>query len=1039
MIPQLKFILLLLLFASLCISLSSQPYYFRHYQVENGLSNNTINYISQDSKGFMWFASKDGLNRFDGLHFKVFRVNNNQPELNLRKNYIYDFFSGKDGTMLVGTGSGFYKYDPLNETLVPVIDSLRNIYNLLPDHKGNIWFLSNQDVYRLNTETKTLTHFNPSKFFYGTAICLDELNNIWISTTEGYLKRYDDHTGQFSSYDVFSHSPKPNSKWIQKIHAGKNNTLFVGTTSQGLKLFDINTLTYRDLLTNNDDGTNIYVRDIMRNTTDEYWFATESGIFIYNLITGKFINLRKKFTDPYSINDNAVYALCKDREGGIWAGTFFGGINYYAKQNAAFKKYFPDNTPNTISGNAVRCICEDKLGNLWVGTEDRGLNKIDKKTGNITSFMPKGHKSSIAYSNIHGLLADGDKLWIGTFENGIDVMEINTGKVIQHYSAGPGEYQIKSNFPLSFLKTSAGKILAATSNGLFYYDAARDGFTRVPQVPEQHFFGTVMQDHEKTIWSGTSDNGIFWFNPVTGQQGHLQNNISDLNSLSNNSVNCILEDNNHFIWFATEGGGICRLSPDRKKFNTLTTAGGLPSNFIFAIQQDDNGLMWVSTSKGLVSMQTDFSNLTVYTTANGLLNDQFNYNSAFKDEEGRLYFGSVKGMVSFKPKDLAPGNFVPPLYITGFQVFNEELKIGHEKNGLNRSIVYTDKVTLPHEMSSISIDFAALSYLSPSMIEYRYTMEGLDKEWIKLKANRKVYYTNLTPGRYVFKLKAVTNGIETANGKTLVIVILPPWWATPFTYVVYTLLAGILLYYIVSTYHRRQLNKKEKEIYESKIEFFTNVAHEIRTPLTLIKGPVENLMEREHDLPDLSEDLACLDRNTNRLMDLVTQILDFRQTEIKGFSLDMERVNIKDVLEECFLSFGILAKKKHLDFTLNMPPTDLFAQADKEALYKIITNLIGNAVKYSDGLVQVTLLEDSQTRENFSIIFENDGHIITPEMEEKIFQPFYRLKENHEQKGTGIGLTLARSLTELHQGKLQLQFAGKSVNTFVLSLPYKPA
>lgn len=987
----------------------------------------------------MWFATKDGLNRFDGLHFKVFRVNFKQAELNLKKNYIHNVYPGKDGAMMVGTGNGLYKYDPRKEALVPVIDSLRNIYNILPDRNGNIWFLANQHIYRLKNETNALTHFQPSEFFLGTSICLDESGNIWISTPEGYLNRYDDRTGQFSSYDVFKHSPIPNSKWIQKIYAGKNNTLFVGTSSQGIKLFDINALTYSDLLTNNNDGTIIYVRDIMRNTPDEYWFATESGIFIYNLITGKFINLRKKFTDPYSINDNAVYTLCKDREGGIWAGTFFGGINYYAKQNAAFIKYFPDNTSNTISGNAVRSICKDELGNLWVGTEDRGLNKIDKKTGNITSFMPTGNKNSIAHSNIHGLLADGNNLWIGTFENGIDVMDIRTGKVIKHYSAGPGAYQIKSNFPLTFLKTSAGKILVATSNGLFYYDADKDGFTRVPQVQVQHFFASVVQGHDQTIWGGTSGNGVFWFNPLTRQQGHLLNNISDSNSLSNNSINYIFEDTKHFIWFATEGGGVCRLSPDKKSFKTLTTSNGLPSNFIFAIQQDDNGQMWVSTSKGLVSMRQDFSNLTVYTTANGLLNDQFNYSSAFKDDEGRLYFGSVKGMVSFKPKDLVAGKFVPPLYITGLQVFNEELTIGDTKNGLNQSIIHTDKITLPHSMSSISIDFAALSYISPSMIEYRYTMDGLDKEWINLQANRKVYYTNLTPGRYVFKVKAVTNGIETPADKTLVIVILPPWWATPFAYFMYTLLAGILLYYIVSTYHRRQLNKKEKEIYESKIEFFTNVAHEIRTPLTLIKGPVENLMERELDLPDLSEDLACLDRNTNRLMDLVTQILDFRQTEIKGFSLDMERVNIKDVLKECFLSFGIMAKKKHLNFALNMPPTEVFAQADKEALYKIITNLIGNAVKYAEGLVRVTLLADGQARENFSIIFENDGHIITPEMEEKIFQPFYRLKENHEQKGTGIGLTLARSLTELHQGKLQLQFAAKRINTFVLLLPYKPA
>ncbi|HTE11641.1 MAG TPA: ATP-binding protein, partial [Chitinophagaceae bacterium] len=340
--------------------------------------------------------------------------------------------------------------------------------------------------------------------------------------------------------------------------------------------------------------------------------------------------------------------------------------------------------------------------------------------------------------------------------------------------------------------------------------------------------------------------------------------------------------------------------------------------------------------------------------------------------------------------------------------------------------------------SSFSIDFAALSFTSPEMTAYSYMMEGLDKEWTFLKSNRKVYFTNLSPGTYTFKLRVAAGSHSDKNARELVIKITPPFWATIYAYLLYAAAFTGLCYYLIRTYHNRIEDKKEKEIYEAKINFFTIVAHEIRTPLTLIKGPVENLLEKIGELPEIKEDVITLERNTNRLVALITQILDFRQTEKKGFSIDFDSVNITAVIQEEYLNFIPVAKKKNLFYTIDLPEKDVYAMADEEALHKIFSNLFGNAVKYAIKTVNVRLLPPGKENVFFTLEISNDGYIIPADMKEKIFEPFYRLKETIKQKGTGIGLALARSLAELHNGSLYLKDTKDDLNTFVLELPLRP-
>ncbi|MEO8852760.1 MAG: two-component regulator propeller domain-containing protein, partial [Ginsengibacter sp.] len=720
-------------------------------------------------------------------------------------------------------------------------------------------------------------------------------------------------------------------------------------------------------------------------------------------------------------------------------GTFFGGVNYYAKENAAFRKYFPGNNENPIQGNAVREICKDQIGNLWVGTEDGGLNKINFGTGKLQNFKPTGEKNSIAYTNIHGLLADGNDLWIGTFEHGIDLMDVRTGKIKHHFAAGAGIKDIKSNFAVCFYRTKGGEVYVGTGNGIFLYNRKTKDFTSPSEIPQNIFVTGLIEDHQKVMWASTNNNGVFWFDPISKKIGHLLKDDHNPNSLCNNSVNDIFEDSHNNMWFSTEGGGLCSLNNRRNKFTLFTMANGLPANFIFKVLEDDNHQLWASTSRGLVSFQSGFKNPIVYTQANGLLNNQFNYHSGYKDKDGRLYFGSVKGMISFMPDEIRKSNFSPPVFFTGLQIFNTDIDPKTDSSLLKRSIVCTDKIKLSYNQSSLSIDFAALSYISPEMTEYKYKMEGLDKDWTTVKTNRKVYFTNLSPGKYIFMIKASVNDSWTSkNEKQLDILIEPPLWKTWWAYLIYCLLGILALYYIVGNYHKRHHEKKEKEIYESKIEFFTNVAHEIRTPLTLIKGPVENLMEKKDEMQEMEEDLLCLDRNTNRLLNLVSQILDFRQTEIKSFVLDFTRVNINEILNKTFVRFKILSQKRKLDFELILPPTDIYAFADAEALEKIFSNLIGNAVKYAASKVIVQLYPLQNDPSFFNMTFQNDGNIIKKEFSEKIFEPFFRIKDTMQQKGTGIGLTLTMSLVELHYGKLRLSYVRKDLNTFVLALPLRP-
>ena len=1023
-------------------SIVCQEYYFKHYKVEDGLSHNTVLNSIQDKNGFMWFGTKNGLNRFDGYSFRLFQNNPEDPK-SLQGNNI-GCLHEYDNAIWVGTNNGLFRYNEKQENFDSVAGTEKKaIIGIENDMSGHLWFIASGEVCKYNPTTKE-THIFPSHdFFDASSIVKSSTNEIW-ATSANKLHQYIKETNSFKTYSLNVKEDSQAPFRINKLFSLDKNTLLIGTSNHGVLVFDLKEKKQTQNVLPKLE-TSLFVRDFVLNGNEELWIATESGIYIYNLKTHHYINLVKNYNNPYNISDNAVYSLTIDHEGSIWAGTYFGGINYYTPQNSIFKKFLPDLSKNSISGNAVREIHPDNYGNIWIGTEDAGLNKFNTKTGLFTNYTSKSKGGILSHYNTHGLLPIDDKVWIGSFDHGLDVLDINNNKIVNHFNTG-GNYNLLDNFIYSFYKTKANNLILVTASAIQQYDAKTNSFFRYEEFPGSTFYTCFLEDNNGVLWAGSSTSGLFYFNPKTKQRGRFHQDNDKPFNISNNNVNGIFQDSNNSIWVTTENG-LNLLDSTNTKFKKYSTKDGFPSNTFYSILEENADKLWITTANGLVAFNTKNESKKTYTKINGLLSDQFNYNSSYKAPDGTMYFGSVNGMISFNPKDFLTHvqTHTYKVLITGLQINNQDVIVSNPNSPLKASITFLDKLKLqPHE-SSFSLDFAALSFSGPETTEYWYKMEGISNSWIPLKNNHKIYFTELPAGNYNFKVKSLTlNGDVSIESPSLQIEVLPVFWKSTLAYFLYTLCCALFIYLAIMYYHKRTVsintqkirelsNKKEKEIYQAKIEFFTNISHEIRTPLTLIKGPLDKLLKQINGIaPNIKDNLFIMEKNTSRLLDLVNQLLDFRKTEVENINLTFVETNFTLLIKNTHQRFTEAIKDKNIDFELNLGETDVYAYIDAEAVKKILSNLIGNAIKYSKGKIIATL---SIKEESLLLDIQNNGELIPSHLFKKIFSPFFRVSKGNDQTGTGIGLALAHSLTKLHNGSLTFDVKGKQWNTFMLSLP----
>ena len=1024
-----------------------EHYYFKNLSIRNGLSQNTVNAILQDRKGFMWLGTKDGLNRYDGLSFRKFKHDAANPR-SIGNSFITSLYEDFNGNIWVGTDAGVYIYYPEKEAFEEFdCQSLektrieRSVSMIAGDKQGRVWIaVEAQGMFCYDARQKLLRNYPLSEISSNIkCFTFDSGGTLWLGFYGDGLYYSKDNLATVHPYG----SPEDGKREfeggvITKIVQGNYNCLYIGSVKEGVSELNLTSGQVRNLLAIDESGESIFCRDLLPYSDNELWIGTESGIYIYNLRTAQFIHLRASLYDSYSLSDNAIYALYKDREEGLWIGSYFGGVDYYPRQYTYFAKYYPKNIANSLHGKRVREFCRADDGTLWIGTEDGGLNHFNPKTKEFHFFEP-----SAGFTNIHGLCMDGSHLWVGTFSKGLRVIDTRTGVVLRTYTEGHTPHSLNDNSIFSICRTSAGEIYLGTLFGLLRYNRTQDNFDRIPELNGK-FVYDIKEDSYGNLWLATYANGAYCYDVSVRRWKNYVFDAEDEKSLPYDKVLSVFEDSYRQIWLTTQGGGFCLFHPDTETFTRYGLKDGLPNDVVYQIVEDDDRFLWLTTNNGLVRFDPKTMEMKVFSTANGLPTNQFNYRSGFKDEAGNIYLGSINGFVAFDPRTFAENRQVPAVAITDFLLFNKEVPVGETDSPLKSSITFSDKVVLTADQNSFSFRIAALSYQAPRMNKLMYKLEGFDEGWLTIGESPLVTYSNLGYGDYVFKVKASnSDGVWNEQETSLHLSILPPFYLSGWAYCFYVLFFMGCLVCAIFYFKRRNYRKqhrqmemleqeKEREVYHAKIDFFTNVAHEIRTPLTLIKGPLENIILKKEVDSETKEDLYIMKQNTERLLNLTNQLLDFRKTETRGFRLNFTECDVVAVLRETYLRFTSLAKQKGLDFILELPQECFMADVNQEALTKIISNLLNNGVKYASTYLRISLETDEKV---FHIRAFNDGEMIPDTMKEEIFKPFVRLdKEDEVTTGTGIGLALSRSLAELHQGSLMME-KGEEVNCFCLTLP----
>ena len=1024
-----------------------EHYYFKNLSIRNGLSQNTVNAILQDRKGFMWLGTKDGLNRYDGLSFRKFKHDAANPR-SIGNSFITSLYEDFNGNIWVGTDAGVYIYYPEKEAFEEFdCQSLektrieRSVSMIAGDKQGRVWIaVEAQGMFCYDARQKLLRNYPLSEISSNIkCFTFDSGGTLWLGFYGDGLYYSKDNLATVHPYG----SPEDGKREfeggvITKIVQGNYNCLYIGSVKEGVSELNLTSGQVRNLLAIDESGESIFCRDLLPYSDNELWIGTESGIYIYNLRTAQFIHLRASLYDSYSLSDNAIYALYKDREEGLWIGSYFGGVDYYPRQYTYFAKYYPKNIANSLHGKRVREFCRADDGTLWIGTEDGGLNHFNPKTKEFHFFEP-----SAGFTNIHGLCMDGSHLWVGTFSKGLRVIDTRTGVILRTYTEGHTSHSLNDNSIFSICRTSAGEIYLGTLFGLLRYNRTQDNFDRIPELNGK-FVYDIKEDSYGNLWLATYANGAYCYDVSARRWKNYVFDAEDEKSLPYDKVLSVFEDSYRQIWLTTQGGGFCLFHPDTETFTRYGLKDGLPNDVVYQIVEDDDRFLWLTTNNGLVRFDPKTMEMKVFSTANGLPTNQFNYRSGFKDEAGNIYLGSINGFVAFDPRTFAENRQVPAVAITDFLLFNKEVPVGETDSPLKSSITFSDKVVLTADQNSFSFRIAALSYQAPRMNKLMYKLEGFDEGWLTIGESPLVTYSNLGYGDYVFKVKASnSDGVWNEQETSLHLSILPPFYLSGWAYCFYVLFFMGCLVCVIFYFKRRNYRKqhrqmemleqeKEREVYHAKIDFFTNVAHEIRTPLTLIKGPLENIILKKEVDSETKEDLYIMKQNTERLLNLTNQLLDFRKTETRGFRLNFTECDVVAVLRETYLRFTSLAKQKGLDFILELPQECFMADVNQEALTKIISNLLNNGVKYASTYLRISVETDEKV---FHIRTFNDGEMIPDTMKEEIFKPFVRLdKEDEVTTGTGIGLALSRSLAELHQGSLMME-KGEEVNCFCLTLP----
>jgi len=1053
---------------------------FDHLTPEQGFFQTTVFSIIQDRQGFIWFGGTDGLTKYDGYSFTV------------------------------------YKRNPFDSNSI----AGNSISALLEDCHGFIWIaLWGNGLNRYDPVTDTFTHFlhrpsDPETLNDNRVQILfeDRFNTLWIGTFSGGLSRF---YRQSSTFIHYRHDPEdPSSLASNRIWSmceDKDGNLWIGTNS-GLDRFHRESEDFIHY-THDPEKSGIpsqyRARVVYADHLGDLWIGTQEGLDRRDSETGKLVHFVHNPSNPNSISNNIITVVCEDSSDTLWVGTNNGGLNRYNRADNNFSRFFRDPTnPGSINHNDIRCIMEDRSEILWIGTRGGAVNKLDLKPRKFQVFRHSPfNANSLSVSRVHCIYEDhAGVLWIGTDHGGLNRFDMKSGKDVHYLHQPTNPESISSNLVWTILEDQNGEIWVGTDRGINRFNEKRETFVHYRHEPNNpgslsnDLVFEIYEDKSGILWVGTDfglnkfnrekeqfirytlntpddnqlvrirvrhihedDAGVFWIASNRGLIRFDKNNTQVLayrydpakpSCISDDNVFSICEDGSGMLWIGTIMG-LNRFDSVQNNFVSYFEEDGLPNDLIFGILMDDDGNLWLSTNNGLSRLDPKTRVFRNYDVNDGLQSNTFSIGAFHHAKSGEMFFGGFNGFNAFFPSRITNNTHVPPIVLTDFQIFNKSVDLG-ENSPLQKSLTFTEEIALSYTDDVFSFEFSSLDFTIPGKNHYAYIMEGFNDRWTFTRTRREATYTNLDPGNYIFRVIGSNNDeVWNNEGVAMKIVIAPPFWQTVW-FRLLALAAIILATYTIYRIRVRTIHNQKKQLeilvaertrdlaklIEIKNEFLGMAAHDLRSPLGGVIGYTElmilDMKENRFKTSEIISDLELVHASASRMADLITQLLDISAIESGKINLNLYRENLNSVFEECERIYRKAALQKKISLIIERNESLPEVMIDKSRIVEVVDNLLSNAIKYTFKGGVVCLFAESKESEVI-VNVQDSGQGLSEEDQKEMFKSFKKLssKPTGGESSTGLGLAIVKKLVERHGGRVWVKSKKGKGSTFCFSLPVK--
>ncbi|MEO6721919.1 MAG: two-component regulator propeller domain-containing protein [Ferruginibacter sp.] len=1057
-----------------------------------GLSQGHVNDILKDRKGFMWFATDGGLNKYDGYTFKAYK--NAVDNINsISNDFIYSVAEDNNGLLWIGTGSGLDKFDSKKEIFTHYLPGRNiSINDVLIDHKGRIWLATPEGLFSFTQQNNSFRQYS---YQPNTSNCLsnnniyqlveDNSGNIWIATKDG-LNCFNPQTQQFV---VYKGNPANTSglqtSWIRSVYKDHEGTIWIGTIGSGIARYDSISRKFFHYKNDPFNTGSLAHNDVLSFAEDVHnnlWIGTENGgISVFNRQKGSFTTIVNDLSNQQSLSGNSVYTLYKDDIGNMWAGTWANGANLLPVIGKKFNTHTQvPGKPNSLSNPTVLSIAGDEQGDIWIGTDGGGLNRFNINTKLFTHYNHTPQKSSPVRNNfiISVIKAGDDLLALGYHRGGLDIFDTRKGQVRKHISImNREERQFEISVNCLLKDRDANFWVGTWGGGVYLLDSKYNIIGNYIHLDtdkgsiSSDFINCLMQDKDGNIWIGTDD-GLNKLNVGSSKFIQYQHSIHETKSISHNEINHIYEDKKGYLWIAT-AGGLNQFDKAKEKMITFTEEDGLPASLIQSIEEDDHGILWLSTGNGIAAFNTVTKKSRNYNIDDGLQGLEFKNNCSFVNKDGYLFFGGVNGFNYFHPDSLRDNQFLPPVYVTSFQIFNKEQHPGSKDSILKNTISQTEQISLSYKQTVLTFGFASLNYTYSEKNQYAYMLEGFDKDWIYAGTNRSATYTNLDPATYVFRVKGSNNdGIWNEKGTYIRLIITPPFWKTWWFILlllitIASLVVGIFRYRINNIKNQKiileqqvkkqteelvKLNSKESNarieaerargeadesnkklmISNQEMEQFAYVAsHDLKEPLRTTTSFVEILQKKYKGQLDAQADkyLHFISDASERMKVLINDLLEFSRI---GSVKELTTIDCNKLFNTVAQDIDVAIKESNS----SVKSTDLpIIKGYATEIKLLFQNLLVNAIKFrKKGVTPEIMVSALDKGSHWEFSVSDNGIGIDPKFKEKIFMIFQRLHGKAEYEGSGIGLSHCNKIAALHNGKIWVDSVPGEGSTFYVTI-----